>query len=253
MLDHLELLKLALLDALNPVSHSAISQGDGTVVTGQGNLDDRIEGRDWPLCGTTMIGLKRMTNIEQLIFDVLNRRDGEVEGDYIETGVWRGGAAIFARACLDFFGASDRLVYACDSFEGLPKPDAQQFPADAGDLHHTVDFLAASRQEVEDNFRRFGIEDGVRFIEGWFRDTLPRLADKTFAIVRLDGDMYESTIQGLDCLYPQLSPGGYLIVDDYGAVEGCREAVHDFRELHGINAPIEKIDWTGAFWRKERG
>lgn len=250
-MDRLEFLRLALLDLLNPVTYRAISQGDGTVKIEEGDVIDREEGRDWPACATTMIGNKRMLNIEELIHRVLNDENGEVEGDYIETGVWRGGAAIFAREVLNQYGAPERRVFACDSFQGLPEPDAEQFPGDEGDLHYAVDFLRASREEVEANFRRFGTgTDGVQFVEGWFRDTLPTLRNETFSVIRLDGDMYESTMQALENLYPRLSDGGYVIVDDYGAVHGCREAVFDYRRDHGITAPIAEIDWTGAYWQK---
>jgi hypothetical protein len=91
----------------------------------------------------------------------------------------------------------------------------------------------------------------VRFLPGWFRDTLPTLGAERFAVVRLDGDMYESTMVALESLYPRLSVGGYLIVDDY-AIGLCRRAVADYRSRHGIDEPIVRIDHTGVFWRKER-
>jgi O-methyltransferase len=68
--------------------------------------------------------------------------------------------------------------------------------------------------------------------------------------MRLDGDMYESTIQALEVLYPKLSPGGFVIVDDYGALESCRQAVEDFRTAGGIGEPLVRIDWTGVYWQK---
>jgi O-methyltransferase len=86
-------------------------------------------------------------------------------------------------------------------------------------------------------------------LEGWFRDTLPPLRGRRWAVVRLDGDMYESTMDGLVNLYDGLSAGGFLIIDDFSH-PGCRQAVEDFRRQHGIDEPIEKIDWTGVFWRK---
>src|SRR5579872_440882 len=133
------------------------------------------------------------------------------------------------RAILQAHGAQDRKVYVADSFEGLPAPDPEKYPADAGDNHHTFDHLAVSLEQVKENFTRYGLlDDQVCFIKGWFRDTLPTLRDKQWAVVRLDGDMYESTHDGLTNLYPNLAVGGYLIVDDYGAVKGCRQAIEDF-------------------------
>jgi O-methyltransferase len=71
------------------------------------------------------------------------------------------------------------------------------------------------------------------------------------ALIRLDGDMYSSTIVALQSLYPKLSPGGFIIVDDYGAIPACKQAVTDFRSQLGIDEPIERIDWTGVWWRKQ--
>jgi O-methyltransferase len=195
-----------------------------------------------------MIGLHRLDNLEECITDVLRRG---VPGDLIETGVWRGGATIFMRAVLEAYGDLDRLVWAADSFEGLPPPDPAAYPADEGDKHWQKSQLAVSLDEVRHNFNRYGLLDHrVRFLVGWFRDTLPDAPIERLSILRLDGDMYESTIVALRSLYPKLSPGGYVIVDDYGAVKGCRAAVEDFRAEHGITDELHKIDWSGVFWQR---
>jgi O-methyltransferase len=106
---------------------------------------------------------------------------------------------------------------------------------------------------VQANFARYGLLDGqVRFLPGWFRDTLPCAPIEHLALMRLDGDLYESTIIALESLYPKLSPGGFVIIDDYdGWDPGCRTAVHDFRDRHGIEAPIVHIDWAGVWWQRE--
>jgi len=106
---------------------------------------------------------------------------------------------------------------------------------------------------VQGNFKRYGfLDDRVRFLKGWFKDTLHTAPISRLALVRLDGDMYESTIQALDALYPKLSPGGYLIIDDYG-LPGCRAAVDDYRATHGIKEEVRIVDWTGAYWRRSHG
>lgn len=211
----------------------------------------RAEGRDWPPTAHTMIGLKRLDNLQSCIEDVLAR---QVPGDLMETGVWRGGAAIFMRAVLKAYDVRDRWVWAADSFAGLPPPDPQRFPADAGDRHHTVGYLAVSLEEVLRNFDRYGLlDDQVRFLKGWFRDTLPTAPVRQLAVLRLDGDMYESTMEALIHLYPKLSPGGYLIMDDYGAVAGCRQAVHDYRSAHGVTEASCPIDWGGVYWQRQAG
>jgi O-methyltransferase len=209
--------------------------------------EERAEGRDRPVYGQTMIGLKRMQNLRTCAETAL--AEG-VRGDFIEAGVWRGGAGLLLRGILAAHGDRERRVWLADSFEGVPAPDADRYPLDAGDVNHMAEELAVSLEEVRGNFERYGLlDDQVRFVEGWFKDSLPGLADQEWALVRLDGDLYESTMDGLTNLYPQLQPGGFLIVDDYD-FENCRAAVEDYRHEHGISEPIERIDWLGAFWRR---
>jgi hypothetical protein len=214
------------------------------------NEQARLEGRDWPARAHSMIGLKRLANVRACVESVI---DDDVPGDLIETGVWRGGATFFMRAILKARGDTDRLVWVADSFAGLPPPDTARFPCDEGITLHQFPQLAVSLENVRENFRRYGLlDEQVRFLKGWFRDTLPAAPIRRLAVLRLDGDLYESTIQALNALYPKLSPGGYLIVDDYGNVAACREAVHDYRDDRQITEPIERIDWGGAYWRRER-
>jgi len=204
-------------------------------------------GRAWPLVGETMVGMARLDNLQHCIERVV---DDHVQGDFIETGVWRGGASIFMRGVLKALDVDDRRVWVADSFEGLPRSDGR-FAADRGDEHHRFTELAVPLEVVRENFRRYGLlDEQVRFVPGWFRNTLPALRRERWALIRLDGDMYESTMDALETLYPQLSVGGYVIVDD-GSLAPCRAAVDDYRRRNGIEDPIEWIDWTGFFWRRE--
>jgi O-methyltransferase len=204
-------------------------------------------GRDWPPEAETMVGLRRLDNVQKCVVDVL--RHG-VPGDLIETGVWRGGTVIFMRAILAAFGDATRTVWAADSFQGLPKPSGR-YPSDDADNLWRFDVLAVPEEQVRANFERYGLlDDQVRFLKGWFQDTLRGAPIDKIAVARLDGDMYESTIVALEALYPKLSPGGFLIVDDYGAVGTCKQAVDDYRRDHGITESIEQIDWTGAYWQR---
>jgi hypothetical protein len=208
----------------------------------------RAEGLDWPARAHTMIGLKRLANVRSCVEGVLSEG---VPGDFIETGAWRGGATILMRAILKARGVTDRTVWVADSFAGLPAPDPARYPLDHGDRLHTFPELAVTLERVQDNFRRYGLlDEQVRFLKGWFRDTLPSAPIERLAVLRLDGDLYESTIQALDALYDRLSVGGYVIVDDYGNVAACRQAVHDFRAARAIKEPIRPIDWAGVFWRR---
>jgi len=209
----------------------------------------REEGRDWPLFGQTMVGVKRLDNLQFCVEDVIERA---VPGDLIETGVWRGGATIFMRGILEAHGVRDRTVWVADSFEGLPRADTERYPADTGGaLWHLADRLAISLEEVQGNFERYGLlDDQVRFLEGWFKDTLHTVPDPQWAVIRLDGDMYGSTMEALTALYPNLTSGGYVIVDDYSAIDVCRRAVDDYRKSNGIEDPIRQIDWTGVYWQR---
>jgi O-methyltransferase len=210
----------------------------------------RRKGVDWPVFAHTMIGVKRLDNLQFCVEDVLAKN---VPGDLIETGAWRGGACIFMRAVLKAYDVKDRLVWVADSFEGLPEPDPEKYPADAGDKHHTFKPVAVSLEQVKANFEKYGVADEkVRFLKGWFKDTLPKAPIEHLAILRLDGDMYESTMDGISNLYAKVSPGGYIIVDDYGAVPGCRKAIEDYRNANGIKDPVRDIDGSGVFWQKTK-
>ena len=154
------------------------------------------------------------------------------------------------RSILKAHGIKDRKVFVADSFQGLPKPDEEKYPVDKGDLHHIHTVLAISKSEVEKNFRRYGLlDDQVVFLKGWFKDTLSIAPIDKLAVLRLDGDMYGSTIEVLKTLYPKLSKGGFCIIDDY-ALKGCRQAVDDFRNAEGIKIPLQEVDWSGCWWRK---
>lgn len=214
----------------------------------EGERTSRLTGDDFPANAMTMMGYERLSNLQRCIEDVIAQ---DVPGDMIEAGVWRGGGTIFMRALLKAHGISDRTVWVADSFAGLPPPDAQSFPADADSLLHEWRFLAVSLADVKRNFERYGLlDDGVRFVPGWFRDTLPALDVDCWSLIRLDGDLYESTYGALEHLYPRLSSGGYVIIDDYGAVPASKQATHDYRATHGITDEIQSIDPDAVYWRK---
>ena len=196
-----------------------------------------------------MIGLKRLDNLQYCVEEVIKNR---VPGDLIETGAWRGGACILMRAVLKAYGIKDRIVWVADSFEGLPKPDIKKYPLDAQILFHTLDSLSVSLQEVKDNFKRYSLlDDQVCFLKGWFNDTLPKAPIGKLALLRVDGDMYESTYDSFENLYPKLSHGGYVIIDDFGDIPACRQAVLDYRKRHNIHEKIIRIDANGIYWKRE--
>lgn len=220
------------------------------IITGinKDGVKQRENGLGWPINGYSMIGTKRLNNIQFCIESVVQNN---VEGDFIETGVWRGGACIFAKSLFNILDPK-RTVWVADSFEGLPKPNTALYPADAGDDLYSLEQLRISVEQVQDNFKRFNLlDDKVKFLKGWFKDTLPKAPIDKLSIIRLDGDMYESTMDGLVNLYHKLSPGGFIIIDDYGTIPACKKAVHDFREKNGITEEILNIDDSGYYWKKK--
>lgn len=206
-----------------------------------------MEGLCWPIHAETMIGIKRLNNLHYCLNEV---KKNNIEGDFIETGVWRGGSVIFMRGFLKAHGITDKVVWAADSFEGLPKPDPK-YPQDEDNNFYTMQPLSVSQYQVKENFKQYGLlDDQVKFIKGWFKDTLPSAPIEKLSVLRLDADMYQSTIEALINLYPKLSVGGYIIVDDYGAIDACRKAVSDYRKQNNINDQILNIDHSGIYWQK---
>ena len=203
--------------------------------------------RDFIEVAHTMIGRKRLRNIVDCL-DIIRLEN--VPGDWIETGVWRGGAVVLMQGYSTIYSMG-RTIWAADSFEGLPKPSR---PQDEGyDFSaEKVPVLSISEEEVRNLFQKYNLfdPDKVRFLKGWFKDTLQNSPIDKLSLLRLDGDLYESTWDALSALYDRVVPGGFIIVDDYWDFEPCRNAVDEFRIKRSIHNPIMKIDWTGVYWRK---
>jgi O-methyltransferase len=212
--------------------------------------EKRDLGLDWPAAAETMVGMQRLTSLQQSVESVLAE---DIPGDLVECGVWRGGACILMRAVLAAYGDEKRQVWLADSFAGVPPPNPDKYIADQNlRLDLSTDILAVSESTVKANFKRYGLlDDRVRFLPGWFKDSLPGAPISRIALLRLDGDLYESTIQALEALYPRLSASGFCIIDDYHAIPACRQAVTDYRNSCGVSAEIIEIDGSGVFWRKD--
>lgn len=220
----------------------------GVNMTEKADLSLLGQGRCWPVMAHTMIGEKRLDNIRYCVEQVIRNN---VPGDCIETGVWRGGACIFMRAILKAHGITDRSIWVADSFEGLPPPSNKIDKNDPVGGHFRDKELAVSLDEVKENFKLYGLlDDQVKFLKGWFNVSLKNITAEKFSVVRLDGDMYESTMDAIRALYPKLSVGGYLIVDDYLNIPACKRAIDDYRREFSILEPIHEIDWTGVFWKR---
>lgn len=253
---YLELLKLSLCDLTGADTREVRWTGDNRVfwraLTDEQQLTHRREGKDWPLDGLTMIGLDRLGDLQRCVEAVV--RDG-VAGDLIEAGAWRGGASILIRATLDSLGARDRTLWVADSFQGFPPGDESDSAADR-ELEaamHRIGYLAPGLETVRGYFARFGVHEGVRFVPGFFEETMDGLRGGSWALIRLDADTYRATRLSLEALYDGLAVGGYVVIDDYFhpfLPQSCKLAVDEFRAQRGIQDPIEQIDWNGARWRK---
>ena len=209
-------------------------------------FDKRARGLTWPQHAETMVGLARLDNIRACVEDVLSN---DVPGDLVETGVWRGGASIYMKAVLTVRGDRTRRVWLADSFEGGPKPNAALYPADDGLDFYKHDVLAVGVDQVRRNFERYELlDDRVEFLVGWFSETLPTAPIDKIAVLRLDGDLYESTTDALRALYPKVSRGGYVIVDDY-QIDACRQAIDDYRREHEVEDSVVPIDESSVFWK----
>jgi hypothetical protein len=152
---------------------------------GKMSTNARQGGVDWTYMGATMTGWKRLDNIRNLLQDVIKN---DVKGDYIETGVWRGGASVFARAVISAYGETEKRVsYVCDSFAGLPPGDKK---LDAGDANwDNTPYLEVPIEIVTNNFIKYGMLDSnVVFAKGFFNETMPPLKKeiKQLAVMRLD-------------------------------------------------------------------
>ena len=237
------------MNECRPLYINLLKRAVSDILYDPGEGERRTQGRDFPRRGYTMIGLRRLENIQACLEDILAH---QIPGDVLEAGVWRGGACIFMRGLLKAYGIADRRVWVADSFAGLPPPDAERYPADTDSQFHKFPFLAITMEQVQEHFRRFDLlDEQVGFLPGWFSDSLPTAPIERLALLRIDADMYGSTWEVLDALYPRLSPGGYVIIDDYHHFQPCRQAVDDYRMQHGITSPIQRIDWCSVCWRMD--
>jgi O-methyltransferase len=208
----------------------------------------RVEGnlRNYTEFSLTLVGRKRLDNLQACIEDIL---ENDVRGDFLEAGVWRGGCCILMRAVLAAHDCRDRKIWLADSFEGLPESKGdhdREYPMDAS----LLPVLAVSVDEVQQNFERFDLlDDQLVFLPGWFNETLPEAETGPLALLRVDCDLYASTMTVLEELYSRVPTGGWVIIDDYGILPPCKQAVDEFREREAITDPLQKIDEHAVCWK----
>ncbi|KYG73476.1 MULTISPECIES: TylF/MycF/NovP-related O-methyltransferase [Roseivirga] len=205
------------------------------------------EGSQHLVYAHTMIGRKRMDNIQRCFEQLISEN---IQGDLIECGVWNGGATIFMAGLLQAYQEHDRKVWVADSFDGVPVPELEEDKE--FDISKKVfPGLAVGLEEVKNNFDKYDLlKENVEFLPGLFSSTLPNAPINEIAVLRLDGDLYESTMDSLNALYDRVVSGGFVIVDDYGVLPPCKKAVDEFREKRNISNSYQWIDWSGIYWRK---
>ena len=217
--------------------------------------DDFENGSKRSSLSFSMVGKKRLNNVHELIDKIYKNK---IEGDFLEAGIWRGGVVIFMKACLFAYNDSSRKIWGIDSFKGFPSLDLKNFPEDS--IFEKIlnkwnrQEMIVSKKEVIDNIKKFDLFDKqIELLEGWFSDILYNDNEiKKLSLCRIDGDLYQSTYEALVGLYPKISSGGYVIIDDYGLPSGaCKKAVDRFRKENNINSELVKIDWVGVYWKKE--
>lgn len=227
-----------------------------------------IDGSAYPTseAAVTMSGYRRLNNLQWLLEDaILNK----IPGDFLEAGIWRGGMCILAAAVFKSFNQENRTVFGVDSFGGIPKVDVQRYPVDKHHLKaHKISTLNQNSEgAVLRSLERLGLGETstprVKLLRGIFKPTLRKAADaglfaRGFSVIRLDGDTYQSTWETLEILYPLVTPGGYIIIDDFYDWEGANRATRDWREKYQVRTPLvpvyhnisrkEKVH--GAWFRK---
>ncbi len=209
----------------------------------------RERGRDIPSRALTMIGLRRLENIQACAEKVLA---DAIPGDFLEAGVWRGGATLLMRAILAAHGVYDRRVWLADSFAGLPSAQPERHPGEAI-FAAEGGALAVDEATVRGHFQRYGLlDEQVCFLPGWFADTLAGAPIQQLALLRVDADLYSSVTEVFHALYPKVAPGGFVLVDDYFELEATRRAVDDYRDALGIALPVLPVDGNAGYWRLPR-
>lgn len=200
--------------------------------------------------------------VDQLYLVLLNVISNKIEGDIVETGVWRGGMVFFVQAMLAHFGEKKRQVWGFDAFDKFPKPeispfnDSQEINEKDSTIHALTQIMYShppKLKDVEFNFKKLGLFDSnVHLVKGLFSKTIPENIDaiQKISVLRIDNDYYDSVYYILESLYFKIQPGGYVILDDYNnPVIGCKDAVIDFRLKHGIVNEIIDTYGGSIYWK----
>ncbi len=199
----------------------------------------------------TMTSIERMYALYNAVKYVVQNN---IEGDFVECGVWRGGSSMMIALTLNSMNIKDRKIYLYDTFEGMSEPTENDVDFRGGNADNLLKqniqdkensvWCLADLQDVQNNMKLTQYPLGnVQFVKGKVEDTIPQTISEKIALLRLDTDWYESTAHELKYLYPKLSTKGVLIIDDYGHWEGCRKAVDEYFATNTLL--LNRIDYTG--------
>jgi len=245
---YLKLIEMAVTGSLTDEAGSCLETSPSCNVTKPFNASLREDGADWPPFGHTMVGHLRLRNVRTAIEETIANH---IPGDFVELGVWRGGTCIYAKALYDVAGEVSRKVHLFDAFGEVPAFDANPV------YKERSKFLAVSMEAVKHNFEKYGVlDDGVQFHKGLFKDTLPAFIasdpQQQVAVLRIDGNFYDSYQDALYSLYPMVPVGGIVIFDDVGEDGTPMRAWLDFKSDNGLPEKLSKIDHSGRWFRKEK-
>ncbi|MBP6455164.1 MAG: class I SAM-dependent methyltransferase [Chitinophagaceae bacterium] len=201
-----------------------------------------------------------MTSVERMfaLYNATNYvLDNNIEGDFVECGVWRGGSAMMVAYILKNRNVLDRKIYLYDTYEGMSEPtefdktfdgsSAKNLLMQSKNKETAIIWCLASLEDVQQNLRLTGYtEDNIFYIKGKVEDTITSKSPiHNIALLRLDTDWYESTKHELEYYYPKLQKNGILIIDDFGHWEGCKKAVVEYFKKNNITMLLQRIDYTG--------
>ena len=199
----------------------------------------------------TMVATESLMDLALQVEHVLAH---DIPGDFVECGVWRGGASFLMAELLRSAGVQNRKVWLFDSFDGLPPPTTIDGPAaidyaERTDSPSYFDNCRASLDQVQQAAAELGLASYTEFVKGWFDETLPahRARIGPIALLRIDCDWYSSVRCCLDNLYDQVSKRGFVVLDDYYTWDGCAAAVHEFLGRRGLPNRIESSPSDGIY------
>ncbi len=238
-------------DVQKSLQHHVLAQSVNTVI--RSDCEDEFQELFAVVRPYTMLSEARLFSLYSLAKQTCL---DDIPGNFVECGTWKGGAAALLAVVIKRYSLRPRLLYAFDTFEGMPEPtevdrhngiDAEQIGYGTGSLKAPI----AENLDVVCQF--LNVTDIVIPAQGLFAQTLPQYKSEinNIALLHADGDWYASTMDIFSALYDSVVPNGVIQIDDYGHWEGCKRAIDEFERRRGDSFPLRVIDYTGVWFQKE--